>query len=189
MTSSRYCIGKCKARVQIQLFFTEKGTFFLLFSPLKSWFKSKPCHLALRPWVSVWTLLRPSFLICKWKDGTSLTNVLWWLNEMIHQVLSAEQVICICSFPLLSHWGVNQWPGCIRMFLLAEHICSNLSGNWITRGQKPQMVLKTNQRASWKKKKITLQPCSMDAESDKLFKELTSYHTNIFSSGLWRKLT
>lgn len=172
----------------MQLFFTEKCIFFLLFSPLKSWLKSKPCHLALRPWVSVWTLLRPSFLICKWKNGTNLTNVLWWLNEMIHQVLSAEQVISICSFPLLSHWGVNQWPGCIRMFLLAEHICSNLSGNWITRGRKLQMVLKTNQRASWKKK-ITLQPCSMDAESDKLFKELTSYHTNTFSSGLWIKLT
>lgn len=50
------------------------------------------------------------------------------------------------------------------------------------------MVLNKNETAT-RKKKITPRPCSMDAENDKPFKELTSYHTNAFSSGLWIKLT
>lgn len=128
-------------------------SFYYSSPSLKPWLKSKPHHLlALRPWASDWTLLRTSFLICKLKDGTYLTNVLWWLTEMTLQVLSAEQVISICSFSLPFHWGVNQWPGRIRIFLPADYTCSNFSGTWLTRGRKLQMVLNKNETATRKKK-------------------------------------
>lgn len=130
-------------------------SFYYSSPSLKPWLKSKPHLLALRPWTSDWTLLRTSFLICKLKDGTYLTNVLWWLTEMTLQVLSAEQVISTCSFSLPFHWGVNQWPGCMRIFLPADYTCSNFSGTWLTRGRKLQMVLNKNKTATGKKHHTT----------------------------------